>query len=274
MIEKINFTLVVLFFLFSLENIKADSTLVGPSFYYTYGDYNFGSESQSFAFYNTLQLSNNLYLINHYENLSIHNKNWDYLQQAFLVGVIAEALPFYFKFTYSHYKGDFTFLPLPFEAADFTNLYSLDVIYYIDDFYFGASYTHLNQIGYKKQIADQFTFRLDKILSYDFFISIKPSYTKLYDGRNLFSAALRIHYLISPEILLKVGGFAGERAYYFDTDLLTIFNQDDTQKYQLFVQTDLSPKEDFKFILAYQHTKFTSFKIDYYIAGVRAALFL
>ena len=274
MIKKTYFFIIIFVFISLTESIKADSTYFSPSFYYTYGSYNQGRVSESFAFYSTLQLSRQFYIINHYDNLTINNKDWDYLQQTFLIGLIAEFFPFYCKFTYSHYKGDFTYLPFPFEYSDFTNLYSLDLLYYIDDFYFGSSYTHLNQIGYKKQISDQLTLRLDNILSNDLYISLKPSYTKLYDGRNLFSVSLKMNYQVLPEILLKLGGFGGERAYYFDTDLLTIFNQEDTQKYQLFAQADLSLISDLKFILAYQHTKFTSFKIDYYIAGVKAALFL
>lgn len=265
--------LVLLITLFFVKNIKADSTFVSPSIYYTKGSYSEGRKSESIAFYNMFQLSEKLYLLNHYDNLKIDSIDWNYLQQTFLIGVLADFLPVVVKFNFAHYMGDFKYLPFPFESTDYSNLYSTDLFYYTDGYYFGASYTHLNQIGYKKQTSNQITLRFEKILSDEFFISFKPSYVNLIDGRNLYSAALKIHYMPVNELLFKIGGFGGERAYYFDTDLLTLFNQDDTQKYQLFAQAEYSFIKELKLIFAYQHTEFNSFNIDYYIAGIKANLF-
>lgn len=253
---------------------KADSTYLSPSVYYTNGSYNEGRTSNSFAFYNVLQLSSNIYLINHYDNLKIKSNEWDYLQQTFLAGTFISLFPFYLNFNYSHYKGDFNYLPFTYEYSDYTNLYSAEAFYYTDGYYLGAAYTHLNQIGYINQASNQVTLRIEKILSDKIFISIKPNYTRLNSGQNLFSAAIKMHYLISPELLLKFGGFGGERAYYFDTDLLTIFNQDDIQKYQLFAQGEYSFIKELKLILAYQHTKFNSFEINYLVIGLKANVFL
>jgi hypothetical protein len=253
---------------------KADSTYLSPSVYYTNGSYSEGRVSNSISFYNVLQLSGNFYLINHYDHLEVKSSEWNYMQQTFLGGLFIDVFPLLMKFNYAHYKGDYNHIPFHYKYSDFTNLFSTDVFYYTDEFYLGAAYMHLNETGYKKQITDQVTLRFEKILSYHFFISFKPSYSRLLDGRNLFSAALKSHYLVNPDLLLKFGGFGGERAYYFDTDLLTIFNQDDTQRYQLFAQAEYSFFKELTIILSYQHTKFTAFEINYLVAGLKANLYL
>ncbi len=279
------FVVSLLFILFSAgECVKADSTFFSISFFYTHGAYSEGRKSNSFALYNTVGVTDNFYLIAHYDHLPIKNGDWEYLQQTFLGGMIADFFPVYVKFNYAHYKGKFNYLPVPDEYSDFTNLYFGDVFYYTDGYYIGAAFNHLNMIGqaydnfgfkgFSKKTVNQLTLRIEKILSYDIFLSIKPSYTRVSDGRELYSVALKMHYLLLPEVLIKVGGFAGERAYYFDSDLLTIFNQDPTQKYQAFIQADFSISNELKFIAAYQHTKFTLFEINYFIAGLRTSLFL
>lgn len=279
------FTLSLVIILFSSgECLKADSTFFSTSFFYTHGAYSESRKSNSFAFYNTVGITNNIYLIAHYDHLPIKSRDWEYLQQSFLGGLFVDIFPYYLKFNYAHYKGKFNYLPVPDEYSDFTNLYSTDLFYYTDGYYFGIAYNYLNLIGetydefgfkdFSKKTVNQLTLRIEKILSYDLFLSLKPSFTKVSDGRVLFSLALMMHYLLLPEILIRIGGFAGERAYYFDSDLLTIFNQDPTQKYQAFIQSDFSITNDLKFIAAYQHTKFTLFEINYYIAGIRTSLFL
>lgn len=279
------FTLSLVMILISAgEYLKADSTFISASFYYTHGAYSEGRKSNSFAFYNTVGITNNMYLIAHYDYLPIKSNDWEYLQQTFLGGIIANIFPFFLKFNYAHYKGKFNYLPIPDEYSDYTNLYSADLFHFTDGYYFGAAFNHLNMIGeayddfgfkgFSKKAVNQLTLRVEKILSYDIFLSVKPSYTKVSDGRELYSVALKMHYLLLPDVLIKLGGFAGERAYYFDSDLLTIFNQDPTQKYQVFAQADFSITDELKFIAAYQHTKFTLFEINYFIAGIRTSLFL
>ena len=80
------FLLVLLCLLF--RNSYADSTYVAPSFYYTHGAYNNTDYSNSLAFYNTTNITQGFYLINHYEHLTIHDPSWNYLQQAFLAGAM------------------------------------------------------------------------------------------------------------------------------------------------------------------------------------------
>lgn len=123
--------------------------------------------------------------------------------------------------------------------------------------------------GILQQSTNQFTGRLEWIAGPRIFLSLKPSYVKPKDGRSLTSVAGKIHYLPVNQLLLKVGGMIGKRAYYFDSDILTIFNQDETQKNLIFGQLEYSPVKQFTLILAVQHTEFETFSINYYIAGIK-----
>jgi hypothetical protein len=124
----------------------------------------------------------------------------------------------------------------------------------------------------EKQSAHQLNLKVEYIIHPKVFLSIKPNLSKIEDGRNLFSAAFKIHYLPIHELLLKAGGFTGERAYYFDPDLLTIFNQNDTQKLQLFGTVEYFPSYLLKLAVSFQHTKFAGYSINYYTAGVKLNL--
>lgn len=253
---------------------ETDSFYVSPSFYFTHGNYSDSSRSNSYAFYQTTQLSKEFFSILHYENLKISNEDWDYIQQAFLTGGIIDLHPFYFKLNYVHYKGDYDYKPFPDTYSDYTNLFNIDAYYFSDWYYLGASYVHLNRIGYATQKSDQITLRLEKVLSKELFLSLKPTFIKLLDGRELYSIAVKMHYQPYTDLIFKAGGFGGQRAFYFDSDLLTIFNQDETQKYLFFAQAEYSPIRQLNFILGFQNTKFTSYKINYFIAGIKSNLFI
>jgi hypothetical protein len=262
----------------------SDSLYVSPSFYFTFGNYTDNNDSKSFAFYNSLQLSQRYYLINGYDNLSIKADSWKYHQQFFLGGVFVNYFPFYFKFNYAHIKGDFKLNDIPdFNEAssnysDYSNLFNLDLIYYQDLFYYGTSLTYFHAIGkvtkdlLTSQSVGQLTFRLEYIPTPDIFLSLKPNYTFCKDGRKLYSLALKGHYLLSANFLVKTGGQIGERAYYFDSDLLTIFNQPQTQKFQAFLQLEYFPSIFWKFTLAYQNTKFETYSINYFTIGFKTGI--
>lgn len=269
---------------------QSDSTYLSPSIFYTIGDYSSSESSRSLAFYNTLQLSRQFYLITAYDNLSIIEEESDYLQQTFLGGGYLNLFPYTLKFNYGYYKGDFSSPIFDTTASngggnnqnkideivstDITHLYNLDFIYYFDWNYIGASYTFINQTEITPLSAHQITLRLERILTDEIFISVRPNYTKSSNGKNLFSSALKIHYVPIPELTFKVGGFYGQRMLYFDSDLLLIFNQNSIQKYQALGQLEVIPSQNWKLIFGYQHTKFDNFSINYLYAGIKANFYI
>ena len=269
--RKILLLIIALFF---TGFIFADSTYVSPSVYYTYGDYSDTTTSHGISFYNTWNVIGSFYLINHYDLLNMNNPSWKYKQQTFLAGGLHDFFPFALKYNFVHYKGKYDYKPYTYEYSEYTNLYNVDASYYYDSFYFGAAFTYQYNFGFSNKITRQFTLRFEKIISYPLFISVKPNYTKDQEGKNLFSVAAKVHYLADERLLLKAGGFAGQRAFYFDSDLLTIYNQPNIQKYQYFVQAEYFPSYTWKITAAYQHTKFSIFEIDYFTLGVKANLFL
>jgi len=265
--------------LFFASSLQADSTFVNPSFYFTYGNYSSKEVSKSYAFYNTIAITNNYFMTVHYDNLTITGKNWNYLQQTFLVGNYINLFPLGVKFSYAHLKGDYSSPPSSFTYSDFTDLYNLDLFYYKNLYYIGISFTYLNAngilntAGLTQQKVSQLTLRLEKIVSNDFFISIKPNYSELSDGRKLYSLSGKVHYLLSRDLLIKAGGMIGKRAYYFDSDLLTIFNQDYTQTSLYFGQLEYSASPHTKIISSFQRAKFQNLSINYFVLGIKSNFF-
>ena len=269
---------------------QSDSTYLSPSIFYTIGDYSSSESSRSLAFYNTLQLSRQFYLITAYDNLSIENEDSDYLQQTFLGGGYVNLFPFTLKFNYGYFNGDYSYPIYDTSASagggnnpnkidevvttDITHLSNADLIYYFDWNYIGGSYTFINQTEITPLSVHQVTLRLERILTDEIFISVRPNYTRSSTGKNLFSSAFKIHYVPIPELTLKVGGFLGQRMLYFDSDLLLIFNQNNIQKYQALGQLEVSPSQNWKLIFGYQHTKFDNFSINYLYAGIKANFYI
>jgi hypothetical protein len=263
-----------LFFLFAII-LKADSTYLSPSAYYTHGNYSNKAYSNAATFYNTLQLKQNLFLLNSYNNLKIINPQWDYKQQNFIAGINYYFFPYFLRLNYAHIKGDYMAKILFDEDySDFTNVYNLDLYLYSDMNYAGAAFTFLNLTGFNTLQIYQLTLRYERIISNDWYFAIRPNYTSATDGRSMFSTSIRLHYALTPHIILKTGGFAGERAYYFDSDLLTVFNQYETQKHQYFFQADYFPVYNFGLIFLYQNTKFETYSINYFSIGTKINLLL
>ncbi len=286
-------TILILIFVYLFASngfSQTDSTYLGPSVFYTIGDYSSNESSRSLAFYNTLQLSKQFYLITAYDNLSIKDEESDYLQQTFLGGCYLNLFPYTLKFNYGYYKGDYSYPNYDTTASpgngnnpnkidelvstDITHLFNADFIYYFDWNYLGGSYTYINQTEITPLSAHQLTLRLERILTDELFISVRPNYTRTSAGKNLFSSALKIHYVPIPELTFKVGGFLGERMFYFDSDLLLMFNQNNIQKYQAFGQIEIVPTQTWKFTFGYQHTKFDDFSINYFYAGIKANFYI
>ena len=271
----------ILFLLFVTKYGWSDSTYnyFNPGLFYTYGSYSNSVKSNSVAFYNTLQISERLYLINGYDNLQIKTPTamgWKYSQQLFLGGLYYNAYPYFLKGNYIYLLGKFNYSKeVGYNYTDVSHLFNFDFIYYQNLFYYGVAYDYfiangiLSMDSLRTRKIHQITLRWEYIISPDLFISLKPNYTKIDDGRDLFSAEIKFRYLVYPRFVLTSGGFYGARAYYFDSDLLTLFNQNFTQEYRIFGQLDYYPIDKLSISAGYQHTKFSDFSINYIIAGLR-----
>jgi hypothetical protein len=88
--------------------------------------------------------------------------------------------------------------------------------------------------------------------------------------------AVKFNYMIQPELIAKIGASFGNRVYYYDNDLYTVFNQDETQLMMLSAGIDYYYSWDLLFNFSYQHNKFTKqldsfdgYYANYFIAGVK-----
>ena len=262
------FRVIFLFLVISVL-VKADSLSVYPAFYYTYGNYSSNASSNSYAGYVPLVLNLKHTLVLGYDNLRINTTDWKYDQKTYIAGTILSFDPVYLKFNYAYLGGDYA-ENTGYSYKDKTHILNPGIFFRVGRVYLGVSYVHLDMNGgIIQQTTNQFTGRLEWIVSQSVFLSVRPSYVRLKDGRNLTSVAAKIHFMPSHKVLLKAGVMIGKRAYYFDPDLLTIFNQDETQKDLIFGQLEYSPGKKFTLILAAQHTSFDTFSINYYIAGIK-----
>ncbi|HZW38348.1 MAG TPA: hypothetical protein VFF33_03525 [Ignavibacteriaceae bacterium] len=278
MIKKI----IVLLFIVSAF-IKADSTYVYPGFYYTNGNYSNNDYSNSYAFYTSFFL-NKLAPSLSYEKVIVNNSNWKYDENFFTLGIGFYVDKSFLKFNYGYIYSTYE-TPSVLNnggmgygqgrrksvntSVEKNNIFNGDYILY-DYFNYGVSYTYQNQSGVLPLNVNQLTLRFERNFNYNFFVSLKPSVSIVSDKRKLYSASLRLHYLIFPDLMLKTGGFIGERTYFFDNDLLVFFNQNETQKYQIWAQIDYYLFNKVTLSLSYQHTNFSDYSINYYIAGIRS----
>lgn len=240
-----------------------------PSAYYTYGNYTDSTSSNSVSAYVPFTWNGFDYLTLGYDNLNIDNPLWKYNQQLFLAASSFNFYPFYLKLSYLHIKGDFDFKPSTFEYSDFLNLYSAEVLYNIDLLYLGISFDYSNLIGYQALIIKHYGASLLWIINPNLSLELKPLYTSITDGRKLYAASLGLNYSPTRSLTLKLYGFAGERAYFYDEDLLTMFNQNETQNNLVSFRVEYNIVKELTLIGNYQYTEFRNYIIRYYVGGLK-----
>ncbi len=246
----------------------ADSIYFSPSFWYTRGDYSDNNYSDSYAGYIAIGNFKHTLLLG-YDNLTINNKNNKYVHRYFNAGGILGFTNLYVKLIYGYAEGAYKPKINKYKFTDINNLYSFDAFYTDYTLYTGVSYSFQEQRGYVSRKVYQFMLRFEYIPHWRVLLSAKPLFTNVTDGRELFGVNGRVHYLPFDRFLIKAHGFYGERAYFYDPDLLVLFNQDETQKYLAALQLEYYFSNNFNLAAGFQHTSFGSYKINYYILGVR-----
>jgi hypothetical protein len=147
--------------------------------------------------------------------------------------------------------------------------YKTNYLNNVDLFFFGPAYTYVNVRGYKTLQCHQVGLHGEWIIDPAFSVSVAPLYTTLTDGRSLVSATAGMKYSPVEPLVLQVSGVWGKRAYYFNPDLLTVFNQDETQENLWSVRAEYTVGGIVTLIGSYQSTAFTGYTVKYLALGVR-----
>ena len=272
------------YFIFVFFVSKADSVFVSPAYYFTNGDYSTGQSSTSSSYYNTLGLAKNSFVTLHFDDLNIDANTWEYNQKIYLFNFQQNYFPYFLKLNYGNIVGEFNFKPTTdfdyksFTYKDKSKLYNAEITFYNNLFNYGINFTRifvegiLSTDSLRKQNVNQINLKIENYFNSQIFYSVKPSYNILKDGRKEFSTSIKAQYFFNNKILFSVGGFIGKRSYYFDSDALTLFNQNETQKSQIYYQAEYF-YDKIKFFAMYQTTDFGNYKINYLTAGIKLSGF-
>ncbi|MBI2416912.1 MAG: hypothetical protein HYV28_03250 [Ignavibacteriales bacterium] len=263
---------------------RAQEIAIYPSYYLTYGKYSVDKYSLSNAVYATAGINYQWYPTVAYDNLMIKSNDWKYRQQTILGGFTYNSYPNSFKAYYAYLPATFSYLPRlaagtpSFDYSNFSNLLAFEANRYIDEWNLGAAFVHMHAIGPVANVKEtqsslQLTLRAEYQFMDELTVTLRPSFfSSQRDGRELFSTAIKAQYQFAPGVILKAGGMAGVRAYYFDTDLLTVFNQDESQTQSLNIQCDYTISGSISAAALYVHSEFNGFQINYFGFGLKGKI--
>jgi len=261
-----------------------------PSAFATYGDYTTGGTSRELAAYLTYETYGGQYFTLGYSDEGILYPDSKYRQQMPVGGILLSRHPFSAKAYYAHLAGSYTYTPLRgFDYKDRADVGSCEILWTHYPFTLGAAYTRFggNGLSYASNFmgksptkhADQLTGRIGVMLTPRWRAIARPNFAEVEDGRKLYSMAAKVIYMPHRRWTLSGGGFIGERAYYFDNDLLVIFNQNDTQRGSVFGEAEFHAGRGFSITAEYLYTQFDyspvfpvpgkDYDIRYVVAGVR-----
>jgi hypothetical protein len=264
---------------------------IRPSAYETYGDYTDSRWSVEHAGYVTLSKKELQFLTVGFSDLHIAHPAWKYHEQMPVGGILLSRLPFRVKAYYAHIAGNYTSKDgASANYSDKADVGSIEVIYSKPLYELGLDYTRFSGSGLSyadslagrmpQQRADQFTGRITCVLNPRFSLTARHSFVQLRDGRKLYSLAMKAVYAPRPKWILAAGGFIGERAYYFDNDLLVIFDQNDTQRGMVFGQVEARVWKSVSLTAEYIYTQFDyypiygipgeDYSIRYLVAGIKS----
>jgi hypothetical protein len=153
-----------------------------------------------------------------------------------------------------------------------SNLLSAEIFYFIKRFYLGTAYTFHKINDEQKTIGNQVTLRLDWIVSPRIYVSLRPNFTFTSANQQYYSIAGKVNFAPTSKFIIKVGGTIGERIYYFDNDLLVLFNQQEVQKYLVNLRVDYNVSDNIALIGGIQNTKFSGYSIYHLIIGLKTKL--
>jgi hypothetical protein len=268
-------------------SLRAADDLVLPGVYYTVGRYSTTRTSRELAAYGSVGLQNRHFLSAGVSSIAITDPAWKYRQQMYTVGALFTRWPWFVKAYYSRVNGRYSAKGLDYAYDDRADLGSAELLVAPRSLTLGLEYVHLSGNGYSRQITDQYTLRIEEQIGQSLRLSLRPSYVWLLDGplsepdfsgstanykgpRHLSSVAGKVVYQPHARWKFTAGGMLGERAYYFDNDLLVLYNQNETQTGLRFVQAEARIWKDMTLLTEYIQTDFDEYSIEYVVLGLKS----
>ena len=263
------FFLGVLFLLAVNAYSQLGNSSIAPSVYYTNGKYSNTMSSIGVDAFSVIGIKSGDYFLGGFSTMNIDSSLWKYDQTMFVVGVIGNYYPFYFKANYGFIKGTYNRKDVVYSYDDKTNIFNGTVMYNLDLFYFSFHNAFVNTVGYKNVQSFQTGLRTDWLFLPAVSFSLDPVYSQISDGRKLFSIGGEITLLPFSSLKIQASGFVGKRAYFFNSELLTIFNQDETQNSLIGGRVEYGIWGPITIIASYQSTKFSGYSITYSTIGLK-----
>ncbi|MFH0734483.1 MAG: hypothetical protein V1773_09420 [bacterium] len=279
--------LTIIIFFVCINIFAQDFNLtLNPSTYYTYGNYNKNKSSQGYSAYASLGINYYDYITLGFDNTIINDKTeFKYDQKFVIVSGLKNLFPYYIKLNYGYAEGKYDYKPFEFIYKDYTNLYNISLTRYFNNFYAGISYSFINVYGHKGVKIHQPQLILDWIFMPNLIISYRGIYSKVKsdlpiyeeflqgelsdDNRSLYSNSFSLNYYLSEQLFMRTEVTLGKKAYYFNTDYLTFFNQDDTQNFSFSTKVDSEIFKNFRINFSYQYLTLDHSKINYYSVGLK-----
>ncbi len=279
---------IIFFILLSVTLITAQGNKITPSFYYTSGYYSgdavAGITSDGYQYfpysgdrsssaksgYITATFNTYDYFVVGYDDLKIEDQFWNYDQKFYVAGIYKSFYPFGITFNYGHIAGDYTDKVYDYDYSDYTNIYNIDLRYFTNNYYFRLSSAFESVTGYEKYRLYQNGVGVDFLFSYKWFFEIMAYNTYISKRKQThYSLSSVLNYKPLTNLSFTLEGFIGKRVSFFNSDKLTIFNQDAVQNYLYALKVDYQPVEYLNLSAQYQYTEFDLFKIKYLVGGIK-----
>lgn len=268
--KTIYFIILSASFLFAQETFNT----VSLSPFYTIGEYSNTTKSESKAIYGGLNLNQDFIISAGIDFISLSQNQWNYNQNTIYLSSIKNIYPFYLKFAGCYLKGKYSEKENNFNNYTDENLsLTPELVYKFNWNYVGIAYNYFKASkGFQILKAQSLTLRFDTFLDYNTYLSIRPNLYVENSGKNYFSVSSKLTRWITSDFVASGIFVAGNRRYYFDNDLLTIYNQYDIQKIVAGLNLDYSLINEITISGGYQYTKFENFEINYVFLGLRTKL--
>ena len=266
---KIN--LISIFVFLALVKITAQPkvTSLSPSVFYTYGNYSDGTYSASVSGFASVGLNYKDFIVAGFDRLLINSPTWKYDQKMFTLGGTKNIYPFYLRFFYSHISGDYNSKPAGYSYTDKLNVFDINMLYNYNLYFFGLSGNYISLDGFYDLSITHFSAVIKRLLGTNILLSANFTQSVVSDGRNLSSIKIDMNFKIDNSFSLYGSGAFGQRTYYYDDQLLTIFNQNETQKLNLNLTGKYLIIPNLTFLINYTYAEFDSYNINYFTAGIK-----